>query len=45
MTHQTYRLGVIKKMVGIVEDGEDVTKEELGEIVDLNKDILRRTAQ
>jgi len=45
VTHQTYRLGVIKKMVGIVEDGEDVTKEELGEIVDLNKDILRRTAQ
>jgi len=45
VTHQKYRLGVIKKLIGEVEKGENVTKEEVGEVNDLNKDLLRRTAQ
>ena len=45
VTHQKYRLGVIKKLVGEVEKGDDVSKEELGEVSDLHKDILRRSAQ
>ena len=45
VTHQKYRLGVIKKLVGEVERGEAVTKEEKGEVEDLHKDILRRSAQ
>jgi len=42
VTHQKYRLGVINKLVGEVDT---ITKEEQGEVQDLNKDILRRTAQ
>ena len=42
VTHQKYRLGVIKKLVGEVDT---ITTEEQGEVQDLNKDILRRTAQ
>ena len=45
ITHQNYRLGVIKKLVEEVEKGSNVTKEELGEVIDLNKDLLRRTSQ
>merc|ERR1719427_663031 len=45
VTHQKYRLGVIKKLIKDVEKGDDVTKEEKGEVDDLNKDLLRRTAQ
>ena len=45
VTHQKYRLGVIKKLVGEVEHGSNVTKEEMGEVSDLQKDILRRSAQ
>ena len=44
VTHQKYRLGVVRKLVGEVEVESD-TKEEKGEVQDLNKDILRRTAQ
>jgi len=42
VTHQKYRLGVIKKLIREVEP---VNKEEAGEVGDLNKDLLRRTAQ
>ena len=42
VTHQKYRLGVVRRLVGEVESD---TKEEKGEVQDLNKDILRRTAQ
>ena len=45
ITHQKYRLGVIKKLVKEVETGSNVTKEEHGEVIDLKKDLLRRTAQ
>ena len=45
VTHQKYRLGVIRKLVSEVERGKHVTKEELGEVADLQKDILRRSAQ
>eukprot|EP00092_Neocalanus_flemingeri_P029966 GFUD01032535.1.p1 GENE.GFUD01032535.1~~GFUD01032535.1.p1 ORF type:complete len:423 (+),score=124.86 GFUD01032535.1:88-1269(+) len=45
VTHQKYRLGVIKKLMSEVETGNKVTKEEMGEVGDLNKDLLRRTAQ
>jgi len=42
VTHQKYRLGVIKKLISEVEPQN---KEELGEVEDLNKDLLRRTGQ
>ena len=45
VTHQKYRLGVIKKLVTEVEREGGVTKEEQGEVTDLQKDILRRSAQ
>ena len=45
VTHQKYRLGVIKKLIKDVEIGDNVTKEEMGEVTDLNKDLLRRTSQ
>lgn len=45
VTHQKYRLGVIKKLIKDVEIGDNVTKEEMGEVADLNKDLLRRTSQ
>ena len=45
VTHQKYRLGVIKKLVSEVDKGEETTKEEHGEVADLQKDILRRSAQ
>jgi len=45
VTHQKYRLGVIKKLVSEVDKGEEITKEEHGEVADLQKDILRRSAQ
>lgn len=46
VTHQKYRLGVIKKLVREV-GGEEGTmsREEAGEVQDLQKDLLRRTAQ
>ena len=34
VTHQKYRLGVIRKLVGEVDT---ITKEEQGEVQDLNK--------
>jgi len=34
VTHQKYRLGVIKRLMG---DVETITKEEKGEVQDLNK--------
>ena len=37
VTHQKYRLGVIKRLVGEVERGEGVSREELGEVSDLNR--------
>ena len=36
VTHQKYRLGVVRKLVGEVEVESD-TKEEKGEVLDLNK--------
>lgn len=42
VTHQKYRLGVIKKLI---KDVEPLNKEEKGEVQDLNKDLLRRTGQ
>ena len=45
VTHQKYRLGVIKKLVGEVEKVQDVSREEMGEVGDLQKDIMRRSAQ
>ena len=45
VTHQKYRLGVIRRLVGEVERSADVSREEMGEVSDLNKDILRRSAQ
>ena len=36
VTHQKYRLGVVRKLVGEVEVESD-TKEEKGEVQDLNK--------
>ena len=45
VTHQKYRLGVIKKLIKDVEIGDNVTKEEMGEVADLNKDLLRRSSQ
>lgn len=45
VTHQKYRLGAIKKLVSEMEREGGATKEELGEVKDLQKDILRRSAQ
>eukprot|EP00092_Neocalanus_flemingeri_P001362 GFUD01001454.1.p1 GENE.GFUD01001454.1~~GFUD01001454.1.p1 ORF type:complete len:429 (+),score=133.49 GFUD01001454.1:926-2212(+) len=45
VTHQKYRLEDIKMLISEVETRNDVTKEEMGEVGDLNKDLLRRTAQ
>ena len=45
VTHQKYRLGAIKKLIKDVEIGDNVTKEETGEVADLNKDLLRRSSQ
>lgn len=42
VTHQKYRLGVIKKMVKEVNPSN---KEEAGEMEDLQKDLMRRYAQ
>jgi len=42
VTHQKYRLGVIKKMA---KEVSLTSKEEKGEVEDLQKDLLRRTAQ
>jgi len=42
VTHQKYRLGVIKKLI---KDVEPLNKDEKGEVQDLNKDLLRRTGQ
>jgi len=44
VTHQKYRLGVIKKLVKEVEI-RPANKEEAGEVEDLQKDLLRRSAQ
>jgi len=44
VTHQKYRLGVIKRMVREVEVSPG-NREEAGEVEDLQKDLLRRTAQ
>lgn len=46
VTHQKYRLGVIKKLVREVGGDEGtMSREEAGEVQDLQKDLLRRTAQ
>ena len=45
VTHQKYRLGAIKKLVSEMEREGGATKEEQGEVKDLQKDILRRSAQ
>jgi len=42
VTHQKYRLGVVRKLLSEVKPQN---KEEQGEVEDLQKDLLRRTAQ
>lgn len=44
VTHQKYRLGVIKKLVKEVEV-DPANKQEAGEVDDLQKDLHRRSAQ
>jgi len=44
VTHQKYRLGVIKKLAREIEVNPS-KKEEAGEVEDLQKDLMRRSAQ